>query len=237
MNPLNSRTAKSRFVHLVKRLRGLHRFTVDIKKVRTPFGEPFNKENHWVKTLEEYDAGLRDFRKSSLMKFHMGFRPSNIFDVMPMNEIRSGIILGEYPWGRWSRKSTPEEWFESTHCGPSSESNVEKEWNRFIDLYKKICREGLQLEKYGHPLGTFLIDDDGSRFFIVLGGNHRMAIISHLKLTDTIRVRLLARSGVLQVCHFSRLKVHSNEQGITANSARALFKTLISSEFLKYEDY
>ena len=41
-----------------KKLIGLIRYNYKITNIRTPFGEPFNNSNHWVKTLQEYDDGL-----------------------------------------------------------------------------------------------------------------------------------------------------------------------------------
>ncbi|MDC1328946.1 hypothetical protein N8291_06490 [Pseudomonadales bacterium] len=219
-----------------KKVISLKRHLVKLDHVRTPFGEPFNEDNHWVKTLREYDLGLRDFTKSSLYDFHQRFKPVNIFDTTPDGETRlDSFFLGEYPWGRWARKTSQKEWFEGTHCGPSSEENIEKEWNDFIALYHKIVTEGLRVEEYGCPLGCFLIDEDKVNYFIVLGGNHRMAIISHLNLLKKVSVRAIARNDIQQFSYFRRLKIKYPRPGLDLNKTRQLFKHLVSPEFIIYE--
>lgn len=221
----------------LKKFIGLKRHNISIERVRTPFGEPFDKNNHWVKTLQEYDSGLRDFTKSSLYNFHKKFRPINIFDIMPPGKMRhKSFFLGEYPWGKWSQKTSQEEWIHGTHCGPSSDENIEREWNKFIILYNKIMQEGLKINKYGHPLGCFLIDEDSLKYFLVLGGNHRMAIISHLKLMKKISVRAIARNNIEQFSHFNSLKIKLPREGVTLNKTKQLFKNLVSTEFNIYEN-
>ena len=217
---------------ILKKIFSLKLHLIKIENVRTPFGEPFNQDNHWVKTLQEYDEGMRDYSKSSLYNFHKKFKPVNIFNVMPSNERDPrAFFLGEYPWGRWAKKSTKEEWFEGTHCGPSSDETIKKEWINFVGLYKKILSEGLLIKKYGYPLGSFLIDEDRVKYFIVLGGNHRMAIISHLELAKKVPVRAIARDNISQFSYYARLKIKYPRPGIDINSTRKLFKCLISNEF------
>lgn len=222
----------SSFSLFLKKVVGLKVHWILIDNVRTPFGEPFNKDNHWVKTLQEYDAGLKDFTKSTLYNFHKSFNPANIFDVMPCSDRGPrSFFLGEYPWGRWAQKSSQEEWYEGSHCGPSSDETIEREWINFIGLYEKVQSEGLLLKEYGYPLGSFLIDEDNIKYFIVLGGNHRMAIASHLELAHKVPVRAIARNNIQQFCHYGRLKIEYPRPGINLNHTKRLFKHLVSKEF------
>lgn len=217
----------------IKKIKGLKCHMVSLENIRTPFGEPFDNNNHWVKTLKEYDLGLRDFTKSSLYNFHKTFQPNNIFDVMPNIEMHDkSFFLGEYPWGRWSQKSTKKEWFQGTHCGPTHDEIIEKEWNNFLILYNNIMLKGLRIREYGHPLGCFLIDEDAKKYFLVLGGNHRMAIISHLKLLKKIPVRAIARNNIEQFCYYNNLKINFPRDDLNIAKSRKLFKCLISPEFI-----
>ena len=70
-----------------KKIIGLRPYSVNLDYIRTPFGEPFNQDNHWVKTLKEFDCGLRDYKKSTLYNFHQSFKPTNIFDLIYGDEI------------------------------------------------------------------------------------------------------------------------------------------------------
>lgn len=222
----------------LKKLIGLKQHNVNIDFIRTPFGEPFDKNNHWIKTLKEYDEGIRNYKKTTLYKFHQNFQPANIFDLVNnINRFEYNFFLGEYPWGRWAQKTEKKDWDRGSHCGPTLDINIEKEWSSFTLLYEKIKKEGLYLEKYGGvPLGCFLIDDNKQKYFIVTGGNHRMAIISHLKLLKMIPVRAIARSHIKQFTYFNKLKIRYKRDGLNIENTQKLFKYLISKEFINYED-
>ena len=214
------------------------RFKVLLENVRTPFGEPFNNNNHWVKTLNEYEAGVYNYKKSSLYRFHKNFKPNNIHEVYGLNSISDhknikinsydNFTLGEYPWGRWTSRTGREEWLRSVHCGPSSDRLIEKEWNSFTNLYKKIKKEGFNYLKYGNPLGIFFINNENKSFFIILGGNHRAAIAYFLGI-KYIYVRKLPRDYISsQVVKFKHIKNNNNSV--------ELFNKILSEEFYKWTD-
>lgn len=220
----------------IKKLIGLKYHNIFIENIRTPFGEPFDKNNHWVQTLKEYDEGIITYKESTLYRFHQKFQPNNIFDLVDnINIFKDDFFLGEYPWGRWALKTKKEDWTRGSHCGPTSNENIEKEWNNFINLYHKIKNEGLDLYKYGLPLGCFLIDENAEKYFIVTGGNHRMAIISHLMLLDSIPVRAIARPNIQQFTYFNKIKIKYTRNGLDIEKSRKIFKKLISKEFINYE--
>ena len=227
----------SKLLLFYRKIIGLRHYSVNLDYIRTPFGEPFNQDNHWVKTLEEYDYGLRDYKKSTLYNFHQGFQPTNIFSLINDNDIfKNNFFLGEYPWGRWAQKTKREDWEKGSHCGPTTDENIKKEWDNFIYLYNKMQAEGLKLKKYGLPLGCFLIDENKEKYFIVTGGNHRMAIISHLKLSQNIAVRAIARENIKQFTYFDRIKIKHYRSGLDMQKTKRLFKYLISTEFTTYEN-
>jgi len=213
------------------------RYKVSIDSIRTPFGEPFNSDNHWYKTLNEYENGVNNYKDTSLYKFHQNFTPNSIQDVYLPNGNKesnqknskkiSSFNLGEYPWGKWTSREGRDAWMKSVHCGPSSDELIKSEWNRFIGLYKKIKKEGLNFKKYGHPMGIFF-KKDGESFFIVLGGNHRIAIASYLKI-DYVFVRMLPRDYIeSQVVKYSSLEY--------CKPSAKLFSKIISKDFYKWTD-
>mgnify|MGYP000878023481 CR=1 FL=1 len=217
-------------IPFLQRLRSQVRYSVPIKNIRTPFGEPFNEDNHWVRTIAEYEAGMTDFRKSSLYAFHQGFQPTTILDVVEDGALHSTIppALGSYPWGKWTCRYGPQEWQHSRHCGPSSDELICKEWRDFTSLFEKIRFEGFNCKRYGHLLGLFFVSDANTKFFIVLGGNHRAAIASALGLED-LQVRLLPRS------YLTRQKISFHDISHDPLS-KLIFKNIVSEEFLNWRD-
>jgi hypothetical protein len=221
----------------IKKIRGLIRHNYNIDHIRTPFGEPFNKDNHWVRALQEYDDGMRDYKESSLYMFHQNFQPKTIFDVMELREdeltsLASRYPLGNYPWCRWVQPLSVERWKQSRHCGPTVDSIIKNEWDLFIELYQNIQSEGLNIAKYGHPIGLSFIAEDNDDYYFVLGGNHRAAIAAHLG-QKSLPVRLFARDYIdKQVVYFKEIDLLDNED---VDISKKLFKELVSERFVKYK--
>ena len=182
------------FILLQRRLLGLWRFKVPVKNVRTPFGEPFDGSNHWVRTLEEYERGIKGYKQSSLYKFHKKFKPKGIFDTLSISEkqknhTRFRYPLGDYPWSRWVQPISRSRWEKSRHIGPTQDSLIKSEYENFIRLYISIKTEGLKFRKYGHPVGVMLVDDrsmPAKYYYIVTGGNHRIAVAYFLGIKFVI---------------------------------------------------
>ena len=213
---------------LVQRLISQVRHTVPLDSVRTPFGEPFNEDNHWVRTLAEYSQGLTDFRESSLYTFHQNFRPVTILDVVEGAESTrtEAPPLGSYPWGKWTSRSGLLQWGKSCHCGPSSDELIGKEWKDFVSLFEKIKSEGFDYQNHGHPLGLFFVSSSNEKFFIVLGGNHRAAIARSLGI-ETLRVRLLPRRYLKsQIVRYSKIR-HDPLSEI-------VFNNIVSEKFIDW---
>ena len=125
---------------------GLWRINIRVSNIRTPFGEPFDTSNHWVKTLQEYDQGITDFKETTLYDFHQKFKPESIFDVIddPLNEYNNyseTYPLGIYPWSRWVQPLAKSRWFKGRHCGPSAIETIENEYDAFIALYEVTLNE------------------------------------------------------------------------------------------------
>lgn len=169
-------------------------FTINIKNARTIFGEAFSPNNHLVRTLSEYDSGIKDFRKTTLFRFHSKFIPKSICNMIPnenLNKKSKTLPLGIYPWGKWYRK-IDKNWNLSRFCGPTPLKKTEEEWENLIDLYTELQKgQGYLPQIHGFPKGALLVDEKNYRF-IVLQGNHRTAILKHLGYEQTI-VRLLLK--------------------------------------------
>ena len=122
-----------------------------------------------------------------MWSFLTKFCPTSI-STMAGVTFEDPLPLFVYPWSRYdTSKKDPR---NSRFCGPSTNRFVEDEFRRTISLYEKIKSQGYSPRKYPHSMisGTFLISSNGQKRFIVMQGNHRMAILSHLGL-EKITVR------------------------------------------------
>jgi hypothetical protein len=170
----------------------LLQYTIDPSEATTIFACSFGRNgwHHIIKTLDELKENPElDVSQTSLFKFLKNFRPisvSTLAGVFDENPLR----LFEYPWGSFTYGMENKKATKSRFCGPSSNKFIVKEFQDIIYLYKKIKDEGYLPEKFSHSYicGTWLIAKDGQRKFVVMQGNHRMAILSHLGLTK-LKVR------------------------------------------------
>ena len=169
---------------------------ISFNKTSTIFGSSFNKEsgwNHIIETLKEYDLNPNIHYKETSMYFYLkNFKPRSISELINSNN-KNYLPIFTYPWGTFKKGEiiSSKDQTLSRFCGPSSDLFIEEEFQRTILLYKKLKKEGYRpwFNFNRHIGGTFLIDKYGKRCFIVLQGNHRMAIFSHLSKYKTISVR------------------------------------------------
>ena len=152
--------------------------------------------HHLRQTLEEYDENpKRDVKETTMWKFLKKFCPDGI-SILANVKCEEPLPLFVYPWvdfsSRGKKRKDP---ISSRFCGPSSDEFVIREYQRTISLYNEIKSEGYKPSEYPHSLigGTFLISRSGEKRFIVMQGNHRMAILAHLGFSE-ILVRANARS-------------------------------------------
>jgi hypothetical protein len=156
-------------------------------QVRTIFGSSFGKDgwHHLIKTLEEYDSNPSiHYKQTSLYSFLKNFSPNSICELLDDNLNCDNLPLFNYPWGTFRKNEyfSTKNPLNSRFCGPSENSFIKEEFHRTISLYKEIKKSGYKPWKYGNTFigGTFLINREGETRFIVLQGNHRLAILSHL---------------------------------------------------------
>lgn len=169
---------------------------IHFHQAKTIFGISFDRNNplnHLINTLKEYDSNPNiHYKETSLYSHLKNFQPTSILDWIESSK-KDDLPLFSYPWGTFKidKDYLDKDPFLSRFCGPSSDSFIEDEFIRTIQLYQKIKNEGYHPWKnYNrHIGGTFLINNQGKFFFVVLQGNHRLAILSHLNRTQKISVR------------------------------------------------
>ncbi|MDD3289160.1 MAG: hypothetical protein PHX43_09225 [Alphaproteobacteria bacterium] len=162
--------------------------TADINQCSTLFASSFGKPgwHHIRRTLEEFDDNPNlNFKDSSLYRFLKEFKPQSISDLIPGSTVKLPLFV--YPWGTFKKGETAssKDAWQSRFCGPSSDDFIEEEFNRIIALYRKLRQTGYQPYKYPNSFinGTWLISKTGDKRFIVLQGNHRVAVLAHLGAT------------------------------------------------------
>jgi len=142
--------------------------------------------HHLRRTLAEYDRdpGI-SVAQTALFRFLTDFAPSSICELLDAGRAAPCVLpLFVYPWGTFRRgeTATTKDARMSRFCGPSTAAFIAEEFDRVIGLYERMKRLGYRPWSFGHTFigGTFLVAQDGTRRFVVLQGNHRMAVLSHL---------------------------------------------------------
>lgn len=166
----------------------IYQRNIDVDKAVSIFTVSFEKGgcHHIVKTLEEFDEYPDiDYRDTAMYDFLKNFSPTSICDLCDNGgRVNSNFPLFMYPWGtfRIGEISSCKDPSTSRFCGPSSDEFIKEEFDRTIALYKRIKKNGYRPWLFGNTFigGAFLIRNNGDRRFVVLQGNHRIAILSHL---------------------------------------------------------
>lgn len=165
-----------------------YQLKIDPKDARSIFGASFGPDgwHHLKITLKEYDADPDLYYKNTtLYKFLKKFRPKSTCDLFPESDTtQCRLPLFVFPWGTFWKKETDiiKNPWTSRFCGPSQDSFIQEEYIRTINLYNKIKEDGYQPWNYGNTFigGVLLVNKNNEHRFVVLQGNHRMAILSHL---------------------------------------------------------
>lgn len=173
-------------------------FEVGIEECRTIFGCAFADGgwHHIIETLKEYDANPTiDYRQTTLFKFLKHFAPSSLCDLVP-NQSHCTLSLFTYPWGGFRKDAglleRSKDALNSRFCGPSDDEFIREEYQRTIKLYHLLKQTGYKPWVFPNSFigGVFLMRENGERRFVVLQGNHRLAILAHIGYA-TIQVRTL----------------------------------------------
>jgi hypothetical protein len=202
--------------------------------------------NPHVATLEEFvrNPALK-YEESSLWQLHQMFRPTTLQEIFledveepmkPLSDLPPTRRLFRYIWAinpALIRKATDSDATGSGHhyFGPMPEEKGQAQFDRLIDTYTSIEREGFRPDQYGPIMGYFMADDSRYRF-VVASGNHRLAA---LKVLGHTRVPVRLTKTHPAVVHRSRLDTWTVEQGgpLDHDTAYALFDKLLNEDGLE----
>lgn len=143
--------------------------------------------HHIRRTLVELDAnpGLRA-SDSTLARFLTQFCPRSVSTLAGV-DTEEPLPLFVYPWGAFhrGRNTLDKDPWASRFCGPSTEQFVADEFSRIVDLYRDIRDRGYRPTTFpnSYIAGSWLISLSGDKRFVVMQGNHRMAVLAHLGCT------------------------------------------------------
>jgi len=165
----------------------------------TIFGCSFGDHgwHHIRRTLVEFDANpMIASGESSLGHYLKHFCPSSISELAGVDD-EEPLPLFVYPWGTFNDGApvSDKDASVSRFCGPSASEFIEEEFQRTIKLYTEMRAHGYQPRHFPNSYigGTWLEAKDGRRRFVVMQGNHRMAVLAHLK-TGNIDVRTIPQA-------------------------------------------
>ncbi len=214
--------------------------TIPISEARTHFGSGFGPEG-WhplVETFKLYQVNpALDWKNTPLFLFLKNFTPHSICDLLETGQTdektaseagikpQANLPLFHYPWGTFTRKTSPKDPWRSRFCGPSSDEFIREEFERSIRLFERIRKEGYRPWKLGGSFisGTFLISSKGDKRFIVLQGNHRMAALAALGVLE-LPVRIIPSLYLDYVLEDGMDHWPLVEKGLCArNTAKAVF--------------
>ncbi len=187
--------------------------------------------HHIRRTLDEYDADpLLESKTSTLGLYLTRFRPESI-SVLANVIDEEPLPLFVYPWGTFTHRSidTPKNPWTSRFCGPSTEQFVEEEFQRTIRLYSEMRQSGYQPMKFPNSFiqGAWLEAIDGTRRFVVLQGNHRLAILAHMQ-TERVTVRIISQTlGHIREAEIEQWPLVANKR-CSVDNARRIFKLFFS---------
>lgn len=146
--------------------------------------------HYFIETLKEYDKNKTiHFKDTTLYKFYQFYQYEDMFNLLccnyNYNNVKFKPNFGIYPWGSFTAEShynggVPKNRFTSHLCGPTEDPLIERVYNNLINLYNEIQINGYRPWSKGFIEGTMLERKNGEQKLVVLQGNHRTAVMSHL---------------------------------------------------------
>ncbi len=164
-----------------------------LKDCRTIFGAGFGvgQWHHLVETFREIEKQNElNYKNTSLYKFLKNFRPKSICDLVTCSD-GTKLPLFQYPWGSFNTFDGKKDPLKSRFCGPSEDSFIEEEFHRSIRLFKDLKKSGYRplSPNNDYVSGSILEKLNGEKIFVVLQGNHRLAALAALGITE-VEIRL-----------------------------------------------
>ncbi len=158
---------------------------INVDQAVTIFGRQFNKEGFHpiVKTIKEYQRNEDiSVENTSLYRYHNKFTPEDMCQAFGYDSSMCDLPLYVFPWGKFRLGCNKlKDRLKSRFCGPTELGQIQKQYNDTINLYKSIKKSGHQVVRHKSVIGgTYIINKNNDKRFIVLQGNHRMSVLSAL---------------------------------------------------------
>lgn len=176
-----------------------HQHSIMPQEATTIFGCSFGDDgwHHIRRSLIEFDTNPEIAADAtSLGRYLEHFCPSSISELAGVND-EEPLPLFVYPWGTFNDGTAgcDKKALLSRFCGPSTSEFIEEEFQRTKKLYLGMRAHGYQPTRFPNSYigGTWLEAEDGRRRFVVMQGNHRMAVLAHLK-TGHVDVRTIPQA-------------------------------------------
>lgn len=158
---------------------------INIDQAVTIFGRQFSEEGFHpiVQTIKEYQNNEKiSVENTSLYRYHNEFTPEDMCQAFGRESSMCDLPLFVFPWGRFrlgcNKLKDP---LKSRFCGPTELDRIQKEFLDSINLYLDIKNNGYQIIRRRSVIGgTFIINKNLDKRFIVLQGNHRMSALTAL---------------------------------------------------------
>lgn len=167
--------------------KSIYQTSVEPSNAVTIFARSFDrKSKHFI---IEFLRQHNDFGKTSVslrtpvFNFHKNFCPATTGEALGLR-LENDLPLFVYPWGVFGTgaMSTEKKVLVSRFCGPSTSEFIHQEEERIVSLKDLLVRDGYAPSRYPNSYiqGVWLVSKSHDRRFVVLQGNHRMAILSYL---------------------------------------------------------
>lgn len=162
--------------------------------------------HHLVALLKEYDQNpYLHPEESVLYRFYQKYQPLDMGELLDQigysPSFRPPFFV--YPWGSFKastyyKGATPKNQRNSRFSGPADEWRLNTDFCQTIRLYQQIKKEGYRPWIRDFIGGVFLQSASGEQRYVVLDGNHRVAVLAHLGMRQ---VRTAYLKGHFKIIH------------------------------------
>lgn len=178
---------------------------IPVSKCRTQIWHSLEADkNPFVKTLIEWEAGHGEFKESAMDIFYRDFQPKNAAEVLKItkNNVLSQLepLSFVLPWETSSIKEIRDIRSRDaenenrkygkkiglshgyTEFGPVSDRKGNLEFDRLINIYRSIKKEGYKENLYSEDgsIKGYFVTDSKEWCFIITSGKHRSYALSAL---------------------------------------------------------
>jgi hypothetical protein len=162
-------------------------FEVPVEKCVNPFGFSFGKQG-WHPLVAHLREDAAPAGGGVLKRFHDGYQPRSMrcLPEAAGMEVEFDPGFFRYPWGNFKigfdEADPVKDRSTSRFCGPTEPLMLEKEAAALRRLADSMALHTYDPWKYPNTFvgGVRLVREDGDFRYVVLQGNHRLAVMSHL---------------------------------------------------------